>query len=713
MLKNNNNSIDKISCNRTEKDALIKDLKSTNFMEYNLNNIYENKNVENSIEKSKSNLNKTEIYLSNNYEKRKDFLMKNYLENPKYVNNDYLKNPEINSNNRVSSNLSIENIQPEEFINTDKLKKFQKQIPFSLNHDKSIKMMEKLPGIKNLQKVEFSEILEKFFESKELGCVLNHKDSPSSLKNFSKINEKKLINSNHAGFLDIKLKNLFRKKLNQYHNEEFTNRDILSYKFKQKLFNKTINIDREKQDCNQKIYKTIHQKNIDFNKEPANSDVEIKTPKNKISYTLPYLIMSNEKSNISLKEKELFKYQDSIEKKINDNIKYYNENVVFTKDNDRYKLLEEKYKQSDYEINSFKNIIKSKKKRYCYDERINSSENKKKFVCSNKETNDERYLIKNNQVNLNWNSLHKKEEKIINPEISIDLKEKCLSIEEENLLNTNVCYISNSMLDKLMNLHDPDIFLKIIEKIVVNNIVFSIFNKDQYNHCFNSKFENDSNLKYIFSNNINKGNINDYNFGTQSSNYIKGNAKYTERSNSSEKENYQIKIAKNVIDNQIFNNLYDKIKNDHKINIKNYCRNKENSDNFNLNLDEKYLINNGNNIRNIYNEDVNNNISNSLNVLNKDSYNVFKKTNNSPNNYKNFYTKYTNLKLENIEENKSKLDDIYMDSEIGRNPCISSNYLDNLNAKLDLNSGKYENGSYKNLKVNNFNFFYNTKYYIL
>jgi len=346
---------------------------------------------------------------------------------------------------------------------------------------------------------------------------------------------------------------------------------------------------------------------------------------------------------------------------------------------------------------------------------LENDENKKNHKIIDKYKNDCKYDISVKNI-YNDNS---EEEEI-----------KYTSIEEENLINTSCCFISNTLLDRLMDLKDPNLFLNIIEKIIVNNIVYSILGKDKYTSSNKLDFNNNVKESIIKDNKENEKNRNlskiekEYNYKKNA--FIRKlysinskeiiNIKVSDKKpimNNRRIDNFNIKNERNnsdmAFEEETFYNIYNKIKDIHNIN-KNKIDylNENNNYDLNLSLDEKdkIQIEKYFNIHNTKNTDLDLNRGNLIQTsLTEDYFNnngMFFCGTSEKNINEVLRKNQTSFKLENDKkEEKFNKDNIY-------NNNIKTNILKlinnvNFNDEQIIASGHIR---FKNdlLGINNFNF---------
>lgn len=608
---------DKIS--HVNKESLLKDLKSNNFMEFNLQSFNRNEEIRGMInydfQKGKifnmSNLDCQIKQITLDSEEKRKFRVDNLkilekeigeqkklkqiyhsLENGNNKNKKLLKSKINVINNTVKSENNSNSKSSENKPN---------------KNDSENKLYQK-----KMEKIEYEEILKKFLKSEELKCLLKSENVLNLHKDCSNEITKKNKSNEQIERLDSNYKNFFVEKLSKIKNDDF---------------NETINFTH----LNKFIKK----------------DKKIENDMGEIIYKTP-------NSNFSQKTKSL-------------NLMNTIDNIFNSKNSTLHHQKNNEFQTSTLQNINLENDIK---------------------------------------INFVYDKIYGNEDKKCELSICNDLERKFPSLEDDNLLNTNYCYISNSLLDKLMNLQDPDIFIKIIEKIVVNNIVYNTFNKEKCTVCSNITNKN-NNISLICAkekeNNI----------------FTSNNISFSRYLNENIMRFNKIKIYKYLFlnrhlgvnsEDETYFSTYNKIKDQHNINKKRFRQLNDINDCIeDLDLDERGSFLAKMNDKHFGDENEKVGIPNGLNDYPNKSSNKNSGTLDLDQGYKDIFQKDISKKLVNQEKVKNfiKINDNSFNKLANKNFCVKSSYIDNINSINDeTNSERFPNRIFNNLKVNNFNFNY-------
>lgn len=518
---------------------------------------------------------------------------------------------------------------------------------------------------KNFKRVDLCNIMENFLNSNELKSLIKtqiegakENEERKSKNNINRYSNKKFHHNKHHRRMSIlHNRNLLIEKM----------KNISSTENQQKLLhieNQNCLLKDKSNAINSNYYKYLQTNNRKQNNEEENlyKALNIQIDENNFNSKVMSFSMEtnfvncNNSSNpllknmIDLNESPLNSYNN-----LNINVENNNNNLNnfgFNNNNISQKNFISMFKNSfepiikvneNYIVNNKQNENfqeESKKEQNVYNENYNlfkirkiSRDNLKEAEILNKIDQ----LIVNNNKN---ESINCDEDKIDN------LKIKYHSFEEENLINTNSCFIANNMLDKLINLKDPDIFLNIIEKIVVNNIVYSIFSEERFIPT-NLNLKNNKKSFDILKDNDNNNNI----FGNvneilYSSNNIYDNDKDLNLDTSNGKSSYLVSNKNksgSLIEDRKYFNIYNKIKDNHHINqVNNSQKNHINSEEFNA---YEYRIRKSN-IKE-KSKNFQNNKGTADEAYNQ-NYMVFENTDNFENDNTNNQNNYTSMSLKNM-----------------------------------------------------------------
>jgi len=113
-----------------------------------------------------------------------------------------------------------------------------------------------------------------------------------------------------------------------------------------------------------------------------------------------------------------------------------------------------------------------------------------------------------------------------------------------------------------MEISDPDLFLKVIESIVLNNIVYSIFNQEQNSTPENIEFRN--NLNCFINKQIKEKEVSDYDLLDSNPHKICKESKNYLLKSKNQNKITKIKIKES--ESEKYNNIYNRIKECHNLN---------------------------------------------------------------------------------------------------------------------------------------------------
>ena len=559
-----------------------------------------NKNQKKIINTSKEKLNLNNNFKINNY---KD-VDNNQLIDLNVKIQDKL-NVENNSNKYLNANVSnniIRKINDYENFNHDNI--LGNKITNMKSHLSNIEEINKEKTInkdedKSFQKCELKEILEKFLESKELKSLISKEiENNVELKNenneeFKKIYYQKKLDKKNLSKHNSKPVVCECGKHSNYNNYQFEKNE--NSKNQQKIQNL---LEINNSNCNDYLNKTkiYFSNNISLEKEIKLLNGNLENSDNFVKYfNSNNRKQSNNFSNSNNKQLNSIdlnnnnKYSFSIDKSINNNLNNHLLNNAL--------LISESFSNSNNSSNN--NINKFNINKTIFNlKKPNEDVNRQiEDIYLHKKDNYHRYLKNKNELN--------KKNSVLSENLNENSKIKCSIVDEDNLFNTPSSFISNNMLDKLMAVKDADLFINVLEKIVVNNIVGSL-SKDKF---ISTSFKN------IYSNSQtnNTNEVENQNIGKNEYNTNKG---YIMNINN-DIFNQNFNSSSLLIDDLKYNNLYNKIKNNHQINWKNKNETISNirQDSLSIKKNDQF-VNDLGNLENNYEKNYNTNMQSYINTYN-------------------------------------------------------------------------------------------------
>lgn len=427
------------------------------------------------------------------------------------LRNKFLSDIIMSSNEKAGENTNFNN---NNIFNFNSIKKIKNNIIPAINNFNNFNVSyQDLTGFK---KIKYSNIMKQFLESNDINSYFKGESinriekEKSKLSNNLKKNLSRILKKKNS--FNFKNKKNLIDKLKNYCSLGSKN-NILEITDTQKIINKREAQNKQKEND----FKVLNLFSNEINKQAIYQNQS--SAKDEEDHIFSNILKSNmEPSNIikkipsSAENNFLYSNKNSKNQQLFKSLLDFNDCFPFTSDdNENYCLENNIYNDYNLSLSSKKsksNVIDtliassqiSKKESPTQKKNHHKIVNKKTDFyeddCENalnnlniedaaikkiftKKLKDSKLLDDQEQI-INLKNIEYKVNSVVAIE-KFDEKNKIEyhSFDEENLLNTNSYFISDSLLDKLMNMNDPNMFINVIEKIILNNIVYSVFSKEK------------------------------------------------------------------------------------------------------------------------------------------------------------------------------------------------------------------------------------------